>query len=73
LNKEAEHIPILHEFSRKINQPPALVILGVLAILLLIILFGFAGGLLTTVIGVVYPSFKSIQALESKSDSEDDK
>ena len=60
LNKEVENIPYLGDFCKKLGIPPAILIFGIAFILLLIILFGFAGNFLTRFIGVVYPSFKSI-------------
>ena len=66
-------MPYVSQICKKLNVPPAYIIFPVLLFLLLIILFGFAGSFVTRIIAVGYPAFKSIQALETKSDPDDDK
>jgi receptor expression-enhancing protein 5/6 len=73
LNKYAERIPPLVELSQKTKVEPGYFLGGAILLSALIILFTMGGTILTAVITVVYPGFKSIKALETKDDDNDDK
>ena len=72
LNKYAEKIPPLVELSQKTKVEPGYFLGGGLLLSALIIVFTMGGTILTAVITVVYPGFKSIKALETKGDDNDD-
>ena len=42
-------------------------------LLVLTVVLGIGSSFVSRIVGVVYPAIKSIQALETKNDSEDDK
>lgn len=71
LNKYAERIPPLVDLSKKTNVEPGYFLGGAIILAALIILITMGGTILSAVITVVYPAFKSIKALETK-DTEDD-
>ena len=51
--------------------PKEFIVLGGAAILGLVLLFGVGAGVLTAMIGFVYPTFKSFEAIESKQKGDD--
>ena len=57
--------------SEKTGLPSAVFVFGPLAIMLLAIFFGIGASLFTKVIGVVYPIFRSIQAIDSPDKNDD--
>ena len=61
------------ELSQKTKVEPGYFLGGGLLLSALIILFTMGGTILSAVITVVYPGFKSIKALESKDNEDDDK
>jgi receptor expression-enhancing protein 5/6 len=73
LNRYAERIPPLMELSKMTKVEPGYFLGGGIILSALIILITMGGTILSAVITVVYPSFKSIKALESKENEEDDK
>lgn len=73
LNKYAVKIQPIMQLSQKTGQEPGLILGAFLLLIGLIILITMGATILTVVITVVYPAIKSIKALESKDDSEDDK
>jgi receptor expression-enhancing protein 5/6 len=73
LNKYAERIPPLVELSNKTKVEPGYFLGGGILISALIILITMGGTILSAVITVVYPGFKSIKALETKDTDDDDK
>lgn len=73
LNQHAERIPPLMDLSKKTHVEPGYFLGGGLILSALIILFTMGGTILSGVITVVYPGYKSIKALESKDTEDDDK
>lgn len=72
LNKYAERIPPIVDLSKKTNVEPGYFLGGAIILAALIILITMGGTILSAVVTVVYPAFKSIKALESKDTDEDD-
>jgi receptor expression-enhancing protein 5/6 len=72
LNRYAEKIPPLVELSNKTHVEPGYFLGGAILLSALVILFTMGGTILTAVITVVYPGFKSIKALETKDTDDDD-
>jgi len=73
LNVYANRIPPIVKLSEKTKIQPGYFLGGAFALSALIILVLFGGAILSAVLTVVYPAFKSIKALESKETEEDDK
>ena len=73
LNKYAERIPPLVDLSKKTNVEPGYFLGGAIGLSALIILFTMGLSILFSVVTVVYPGFKSIKALETKDNEDDDK
>ena len=71
-NMEMSKIPYLGKAAEKANVPPgAIVVVGIVVSVILVALDLSIGSLLVQVIGVAYPCFKSILALESKRTDDD--
>ena len=73
LNKYAEKVPQIVEISKKAGVEPGVLLGAALLVSSLVIIICFGWVLLTVIMTVVYPSVKSIQALETKDTDEDDK
>ena len=73
LNKLAEKMPPIMQLSQKTKVEPGYILGGGLLVSSLLILFFLGGTILTAVITVVYPAYKSIKALETKDTDDDDK
>lgn len=73
LDQHAKKVPQLVQLSEKTGLTPGQIAFGILSFISLIILVTMGATILTVIITVVYPAFKSIQALETKGDDEDDK
>lgn len=73
LNKYGQRIPPIVKLSNAISVEPGYILGGIIGLIGLIILIAFGGHILTAVITVVYPAFKSIRALETKDTDDDDK
>ena len=73
LNAYGNKVPQIVELSKKVNQPPGVIILGGLVVWALFIVLTMGATILTLAISVLYPAFKSIQALETKDTDDDDK
>jgi len=56
----------LNEISSRLSLPRRFVSLGIVGFGLCFVLFGLGQGLLCTVVGVVYPAYMSMKALEAK-------
>ena len=73
-NDEVQKIPGLASISEKTNLPAGIFVVAAIAISVVLVTFNFSfGHVLVQVIGVVYPAFKSVQALETDSTVEDDR
>lgn len=72
MNRYAERIPPLVDLSKKTNVEPGYFLGGAIVLAALIILFTMGGTILSAVVTVVYPAFKSIKALETKDRDDDD-
>jgi len=73
LDKFAAGVPQLRQIADKAKVRPAYLCLAALIVAPILILFFLGGAILSVVLTVVYPAFKSIQALETKGDDDDDK
>lgn len=73
LNTYGQRIPPIVKLSEATKVEPGYILGGALTLASLIIFFLFGGAILSAVLTVVYPAFKSIKALETKDDDEDDK
>ena len=64
-----DNIKPLKDLTDKVKLPvplrPAYVVLLVFAISILMIVVGLASALITTVLGMLYPAYKSIKAIEA--------
>ena len=59
--------------SEKLRVPPYSLVLALLFVMVFFIVIGLGSGIMASIIGVVYPVLKSIQALETKDNDDDDK
>jgi receptor expression-enhancing protein 5/6 len=66
LRKKLDTIPALEKAEEATNVPKEYLVLSGGAVLLLFIFCGIGAGSLCSIIGFVYPAFKSLQAIESK-------
>jgi hypothetical protein len=73
LDKYAQRVPQLVDVAKKVGVEPALLLGAGLLIAGLVILVTMGSTILTIVITVLYPSMKSIQALETNDTDDDDK
>jgi len=73
LNKYAVKIPPIVQLAEKTQQKPGLILAVALLITGLVILISLGATILTVIITVVYPAIKSIKALETRGEDEDDK
>ncbi len=73
LDKVAQGIPAIMKISEKSKQRPGHIMLAMLIITPIFIMLFMGAQILTVIITVAYPAYKSILALESKDDPEDDK
>ena len=71
INKEADKIPYLNAFARKAKVPSAAIMLAVLLVLVFIVVIGVGSSFVSRLIGVGYPTLRSILALESKGTDDD--
>ena len=71
LNKYAEKVPQIVDFSKKAGVEAGVLLAGICLISSLLILIFFGGTILTVVATVVYPSIQSIKAIESKGEDDD--
>ena len=73
LNQVAKGIDPLMKLSAKVNVEPGYILLGLGIVIPLVILVTMGALILTVVVTVVYPGYKSIQALETQDTEDDDK
>ena len=71
VNKEAEKIAFLKFISDKTKIPPAYFMIATLLVLVFIVVLGIGSSFVSRLIGVLYPSIKSIQALETRNKDDD--
>ena len=62
---------LVERISKATGLPQKSVLQGVMALLVLFIVFGVGQSILTNLIGVAYPSFMSFHALESDGTDDD--
>jgi receptor expression-enhancing protein 5/6 len=73
LNQYGKKIKPIVQLSEKTKVEPGYILGGALFLTALTILILFGGTILSAVLTVVYPAFKSIKALETKDTEDDDK
>jgi len=73
LDKIAQGIPLIMKASEKTKQRPGHIMLALIIITPILILVFLGAQILTVFLTVIYPGYKSILALETTDDPEDDK
>lgn len=71
MNPIADRVPQLKEFAQKLNVESGVLLGGIMSLGLLVTFLLFGSTILTLTITVLYPSFKSIQALETNKTDDD--
>lgn len=71
LSKFGDQVPQIKQLAQQFGLESGVIVGGVLTLVTLITFAIFGSSILTLVITVLYPSFKSIQALETKSNDDD--
>ena len=71
-NREVEAIPAIKRLAAQTGLPPAAVVVAPMVVLVVIIALGIGASFFTRLIGIAYPTFKSVLALATPS-VEDDK
>ena len=71
INKEVEKIKVVKSLADKTGLPAALFVFAPLLIFVIAVAAGIGASFFTRLIGVLYPTLKSIQALESPSKNDD--
>ena len=67
LNQYAEKIPPIVELSKKVKLEPGMVLGGIFIVTSLLTLLFFGLSILTVIVTVLYPGFKSIKTVETSS------
>jgi receptor expression-enhancing protein 5/6 len=70
-DKELSRFPPLVKLEKETKIPKVYAVGGVLLFVVILIFFNIAGGLLTNLLGFLYPAYASFKAIES-SRKEDD-
>ena len=73
LNTYGKKVPQIVDLSKKVGQEPGVIIAGGIAVWALVVILTMGATILTLAISVLYPAFRSIQALETKWTDDDDK
>ena len=71
INKEIERIAPIKALADKTKLPAGVFVAGPILVLVIAVVLGIGASFFTTLIGVAYPTFKSIIALESPSTDDD--
>mmetsp|Transcript_21971 Transcript_21971/g.47720 ORF Transcript_21971/g.47720 Transcript_21971/m.47720 type:complete len:197 (+) Transcript_21971:121-711(+) len=70
LRSKLDDIPALQRLEAQYNVPKEYISLAGAATLLIVIFLGLDAGTLCSIVGFLYPAFKSLQALEHRASSE---
>ena len=73
LNVFGRKVPQIVDLSKKVGQEPGVIIAGGLVVWALFVVMTMGATILTLTLSVLYPAIKSIQALETKNNEDDDK
>ncbi len=73
LDKQAQAFPPLVKASQQLNVPAGYIALAILIVVPIVILFTMGGQILSVCFTVAYPAVRSMKALETKDDDDDDK
>lgn len=73
LHKKNAVTDVLAKIEDKTKVSRLNIVLGLVAILVLYLIFGYGSSFLATFIGFIYPAYKSIKALETQDKSDDTK
>ncbi|KAJ1509868.1 hypothetical protein HMI55_007226, partial [Coelomomyces lativittatus] len=65
------NIPVAVQFERTTGVPKTYAAFGLTGVFLLMIIFNYAGQLITNLIGFVYPAYASFKSLETPSTDDD--
>ena len=71
LDKEARKLGFMVKAGEMTGRKPGEIALAIIGIVLLFIVIGFGSTILTTVVAILYPSYRSFRAIESKEDNDD--
>ncbi len=73
LDDKALEIPQIVKLAEKVKQKPGHVLLAIVVLVPLLIAMTMGGQIVTVMLTVAYPAIKSMKALDTKDDEEDDK
>jgi len=71
LRTKLDQIPILQQAEDTVKVPKEFLVLGGGFLFIIIIFFGIGAGSLCSIVGFVYPAFKTFEALETKNKGDD--
>lgn len=71
LRKKLDKYPQLQKLEDAVKVPKEIVVCGLGLLLAVVMVFGIGIGSLSSLVGFVYPAFKSFQAVESKTKGDD--
>mmetsp|Transcript_9300 Transcript_9300/g.13166 ORF Transcript_9300/g.13166 Transcript_9300/m.13166 type:complete len:224 (-) Transcript_9300:165-836(-) len=71
LRTKLDQIPILQQAEETVKVPKEFLVLGGGLLFLIVIFFGIGAGSLCSIVGFVYPAFKTFEALETKNKGDD--
>ncbi|KAI3655749.1 hypothetical protein MP638_006556 [Amoeboaphelidium occidentale] len=66
LDKELAQYPLAKKVEEQTGIPKVYAFLGVVSLILLLIFFNIGAGLITNLVGFIYPAYASLKALEGK-------
>mmetsp|Transcript_11178 Transcript_11178/g.33109 ORF Transcript_11178/g.33109 Transcript_11178/m.33109 type:complete len:205 (-) Transcript_11178:584-1198(-) len=71
IRAKLDQVPALHTAEEKTNVPKEYLVIGGGFFLFFLVFFGIGAGSLCSIVGFVYPAFKSFEAIEKKTRGDD--
>jgi len=71
IRSKLDQVPALQAAEEKTNVPKEYLVIGGGCLLVLLVFFGIGAGSLCSIVGFVYPAFKSFEAIENKGRGDD--